>query len=492
MDEYERQANLEYDSGYDECSVEGEMGLCYPSSEESDEEYCYAQPPEKDKIKYVDEVFNEKTAAKDIIWRAGMVFADKKQFKCAVRASSMATGRPYQYLVDDKIRIQVACTTGCPFKMWVNYIKENSGWQIKTLNNDHNCIWDYKNKLVTVMFLVELYGDKIRKNPNCKLREMQEEFKRDLKVDVCEAKCCKVRKQALSELLIEDLELYDGAGKTLISDQQKGLDKAIRELLPEVEHRFCNRHLVSNLKKINKTNIVRNAFWDAATATHLQAFKKAMKNLERHSKPAATKMKELDPSWWSKAYFKTHSKTESTENNMSECFNSWIMRARYMPLIDMLTKIHDMLMTRLHEKRDTIQQIDCVVVPSIRRKLEEAVEESVGYKVLWDGRENYVVKGKGSSFSVNLQQKTCSCRVWDLTRIPCSHAMTAIQESRQNPLDFVHSRYTKETYMKTYSYMFEVIKREEFWKDEMGDQVLPQVIVKKLKEGRVGRLCVYW
>ncbi|KAK1383516.1 hypothetical protein POM88_021251 [Heracleum sosnowskyi] len=69
------------------------------------------------------------------------------------------------------------------------------------------------------------------------------------------------------------------------------------------------------------------------------------------------------------------------------------MRARYMPLIDMLTEIHDMLMTRLHEKRDTMQQIDCVVVPSIRRKLEEAVEESTGYRVLWDGRENYVVKG---------------------------------------------------------------------------------------------------
>ncbi|KAK1383515.1 hypothetical protein POM88_021250 [Heracleum sosnowskyi] len=28
MDEYERLANLEYDSGYDECNDEGEMGLC--------------------------------------------------------------------------------------------------------------------------------------------------------------------------------------------------------------------------------------------------------------------------------------------------------------------------------------------------------------------------------------------------------------------------------------------------------------------------------
>lgn len=99
------------------------MWVCYPSSEESDEEYCYAQSPDKDKVKYVDEVFNEKLAAKDIKWKACLVFADKKQFKSAVRASSMATGRPYQYLVDDKIRIQVVCAHGCPFKMWVSYIK---------------------------------------------------------------------------------------------------------------------------------------------------------------------------------------------------------------------------------------------------------------------------------------------------------------------------------------------------------------------------------
>ncbi|KAK1375312.1 hypothetical protein POM88_031505 [Heracleum sosnowskyi] len=47
----------------------------------------------------------------------------------------------------------------------------------------------------------------------------------------------------------EYLDLEDGFGFTLILDKQKGLDKAVRELLPLVEHRFCARHLSSNLTK---------------------------------------------------------------------------------------------------------------------------------------------------------------------------------------------------------------------------------------------------
>lgn len=92
-----------------------------------------------------------------------------------------------------------------------------------------------------------------------------------------------------------------------------------------------------------------------------------------------------------------------------------------------------------------------------------------------------MVKVRGSSCSVNLQNKTCSCRVWDLTGIPCCHGVTAIQEARKNPIDFVEKCYSKETYMQTYSYCLDVIRGEDFWEDVQGDEVLPPLIVKKLK-----------
>ncbi|XP_074335918.1 uncharacterized protein LOC141673051 [Apium graveolens] len=326
-------------------------------------------------MKYVDEFFNVHTPAKDIKFKVGQIFGCKKDFKEAVRSSSMETGRPYQYAHNDLKRVQVVCAHGCPFKIWLGYDKDKDRWQIKSIINDHNCVWNHKNKLVTTKYLVEVFGDRIRKNPNWKLCDMQEEFKRVLKVDVCDAKCSRVRKAALSgvvekmaehyaklrkfggeirrsnrqntvkisttrlqegdvsrfrriyicyaalkkawkdecrpvlgldgcflktvtggqllsavgrdgnncimpiamavvesenydswkwflELLIVDLDLEDGHRKTLISDQQKGLDKAIKELLPQVEHRFCTRHFVIDSFILSKLLMHIAYFWN--------------------------------------------------------------------------------------------------------------------------------------------------------------------------------------------------------------------------------------
>lgn len=55
----------------------------------------------KKKGKRVGEIFNANIAPKNIKWKVGLAFASKIEFKDAVRSSSMATGRSYQFLVDD-------------------------------------------------------------------------------------------------------------------------------------------------------------------------------------------------------------------------------------------------------------------------------------------------------------------------------------------------------------------------------------------------------
>ncbi|WOH14095.1 hypothetical protein DCAR_0933611 [Daucus carota subsp. sativus] len=187
-------------------------------------------------------------------------------------------------------------------------------------------------------------------------------------------------------------------------------------------------------------------------------------------------MNELDPKVWSQAYFATHSKCASTDNNISECFNAWILKTRYMPLTDMLTEIHDMLMERIHKKRDAMRDVDCVLVPKAR-----SVLESSECSVLWDGQDNFQVKWRGVGFCVNLKESTCSCRVWELTGIPCSHSVCAIQKIREDPVDYVEHWFKKDTYMRTYSFCLEVLRGEPFWKETMGDTVLPPPFVKQLR-----------
>ncbi|CAI9266666.1 unnamed protein product [Lactuca saligna] len=51
------------------------------------------------------------------------------------------------------------------------------------------------------------------------------------------------------DLLLEDIDMGQGRGLTIISDQHKGLIEAVKERVPECEHRQCVRHVYANFKK---------------------------------------------------------------------------------------------------------------------------------------------------------------------------------------------------------------------------------------------------
>ncbi|GJY17764.1 pentatricopeptide repeat-containing protein, partial [Tanacetum coccineum] len=76
------------------------------------------------------------------------------------------------------------------------------------------------------------------------------------------------------DLLADDLEVPNGNGLTLISDQHKGLIEAVKEIMPLVEHRQCARHIYEGFRKQFGGVEFRLLFWDASKATYPQLFQK--------------------------------------------------------------------------------------------------------------------------------------------------------------------------------------------------------------------------
>ncbi|KAK8713169.1 hypothetical protein V6N13_148392 [Hibiscus sabdariffa] len=58
-----------------------------------------------------------------------------------------------------------------------------------------------------------------------------------------------------------DLEIGDGDRFTILSDMQKGLLEEMQLILPNVEHRFCARHMYANWKKENSGHDMQQLFW---------------------------------------------------------------------------------------------------------------------------------------------------------------------------------------------------------------------------------------
>ncbi|XP_055960864.1 uncharacterized protein LOC130015184 [Mercurialis annua] len=79
-------------------------------------------------------------------------------------------------------------------------------------------------------------------------------------------------------LLSVDLHLTNAA--VFMSDKQKGLLNAVKELFPYSEHRFCWRHLWANFRSTFHTQHMKPFIWNIGTATYKAAMDRAMKALE--------------------------------------------------------------------------------------------------------------------------------------------------------------------------------------------------------------------
>jgi hypothetical protein len=143
-------------------------------------------------------------------------------------------------------------------------------------------------------------------------------------------------------------------------------------LLPEVEQRFCVRHLYNNFRKRFPGKKLKELMWRAAKATYRNAWEKEMKEIKAISEEAFTYLCEIDPRHWTRSMFKGDSKCDTLVNNMSEAFNSVIVIPRSKPVVSMMEDIRIYVMQRWEKNRQKITRFDDgAILPNIKKKLEK-------------------------------------------------------------------------------------------------------------------------
>nr|XP_009762227.1 PREDICTED: uncharacterized protein LOC104214272 [Nicotiana sylvestris] len=157
------------------------------------------------------------------------------------------------------------------------------------------------------------------------------------------------------ELLHNSLDLNMGNGVTFMSDMQKGLMEAIKTVLPEAKHRFCVGHVESNWCKEYRGLEMKKLLWWSAWATYAEDFKDQLSKLGELKEAAVTVLLKYPPQSWCRAYFDTVYKNQGVGNNFTESFNSWILEARYKPIIKMLEDIRLKVMNQLRNHEDKVR-----------------------------------------------------------------------------------------------------------------------------------------
>ncbi|CAN1166443.1 hypothetical protein LINPERPRIM_LOCUS34266 [Linum perenne] len=94
--------------------------------------------------------------------------------------------------------------------------------------------------------------------------------------------------------------------------------------------------------------------------------------------------------------------------------------------------------------------------------------------IIGNGKDGYEVRYKNEDrFVVQLELAKCSCRSWELTGVPCPHAISCIICEGKDPQEFIDDCYTVERYWKTYDNVMILMNGHSAWVPSQYDPVLP-------------------
>ncbi|XP_038704873.1 uncharacterized protein LOC120000806 [Tripterygium wilfordii] len=252
---------------------------------------------------------------------------------------------------------------------------------------------------------------------------------------------------------------------TILSDRQKGIAEAVEANFPTAFHGFCMCHLSESFRKaVNNNSMLVNLLWEAAHALTVIEFEAKILEIEEISQDAAYWIRRIPPRLWATAYFEGTRFGHLTAN-IVESLNSWILEASGLPIIQMMECIRRQLMTWFNERRETSMQWTSILVPSAERRVAEALERARTYQVLRANEAEFEVISHEGTNIVDIRNRCCLCRGWQLYGLPCAHAVAALLSCRQNVHRFTESCFTIATYRKTYSQTIHPIPDKSLWKE---------------------------
>ncbi|XP_039127030.1 uncharacterized protein LOC120263224 [Dioscorea cayenensis subsp. rotundata] len=465
--------------------------------------------------------FNEEKELYNPRLRVGMVFRDFDQLKKACRNWGIKHRFQLWFPQNDKKRVICAChNKKCSFSIYATHMsKDNPSVQIKSANLDHSCGKVFSNFHVTSRWLATKYFDKFKADPNWSYNGIIKQVKDDQGITISHMKawrtknlamrwvngdeaeqytklsmyaaelrqsnpgttvilwrdegvfqgfyvCLKPLKDAFwsgcrpfigfdgcflkgiyggqvlsaigidpndcifplayavvltesrqtwtwfMELLRDDLEIWNSKYITIMSDRQKGLKRVVEDIFPDAEHRNCVRHIYTNFREKFKGKTLKDYLWNVARATYVQRY---------------------------------------------------ILDARDKGIITMLEMIKMKLMRRIKKNKEKMLKYNGKICPKIQKKLDKMKEESHCYTPEFSCGPKVQIIGVGGTFIVDMVENTCTCRRWELTGLPCPHAINAIYGNNQQPEEFVHACYMVDTYMKVYHHFINPTNNEELW-----------------------------
>nr|XP_034569455.1 uncharacterized protein LOC117833969 [Setaria viridis] len=269
------------------------------------------------------------------------------------------------------------------------------------------------------------------------------------------------------------------------TDACKGLEKAVKEVFPNVEQRECFFHLMKNfVKRFHRFG----QMYPAARAYREEVFIKHMESIFKESNAVWLWLKEYHNLKWMRCAFNPEIKCDYVTNNVAEVFNNWIRDIKDLPIAELADKVREMIMGLWRKRRRIGERLMAGrILPGVMVQLRantrglghlKVVESANWSAEVWDNSNNC------ERHIVKLNQKTCTCLEWQHTGKPCEHVLAFVTSQKRVDLEqFVHEYYSVDRFKAAYGREIEPMTGKSQWPQVQ----LPFVVSAPLAKRNVGR-----
>ncbi|KAK1559830.1 hypothetical protein Q3G72_018876 [Acer saccharum] len=199
-------------------------------------------------------------------------------------------------------------------------------------------------------------------------------------------------------------------------------------------------------------------------------------------------LEEIEPRHWSRHAFDPSIKCDHVTNNMTEAFNSMLKDFRARTYLSLMEFIRRMVMSRFQQRKEDCNKWKNDIPLTVNKKIVENSEESRILKILHAGEGKYEMMGLTRAYTANLLEKTCECGQWQISGVPCCHALAGIRHSyglgslggtKDNIIQFIDPSLTNSAFLRTYNSMIHPIPDLCVWIDIEAAHVEPPPLKRK-------------
>ncbi|XP_016164110.1 uncharacterized protein LOC107606574 [Arachis ipaensis] len=182
--------------------------------------------------------------------------------------------------------------------------------------------------------------------------------------------------------------------------------------------------------------------WECAKCTTHNKLNAAIEKLKQVCTPAWEYIQKFEPTVWCKAHFSHGPKVDNITNNMCEVWNAKIVQYREKPILTTCEELRCYIMRKMAMHKKKLESHIGPLAPVQHKRLNDFIKsKSHRWRAIWasDSRRIlFEVHCQNHKVAVNLQERTYTCNVWQLTGMPCRHTVAIMAKIGLKVEDIVH------------------------------------------------------